>query len=119
MIFAAARRVVAPGGPSSLPRRLCVSHVAARRLLSTLAILEQRGGQLSHGSLSALTAAKHLGGSVHGFLAGEKVKDAAQEAAKVEGVEKIVAVDNSAYDKVTFQKLETMRGTDRVLRASS
>ena len=71
-----------------------------RRLLSTLAILEQRDGQLNHGSLSAFTAAKKLGGSVHGIIAGKSVAAAAQEAAKIEGVEKIILVENEAYEKV-------------------
>jgi len=73
---------------------------ALRRLLSSLAILEQREGQLNHGSLSAITAAKKLGGSVHGFVAGSNIKSVAEEAAKVDGVEKIIAVENGAYDKV-------------------
>lgn len=72
----------------------------ARRLLASLAILEQRDGQLNYGSLSAVTAAKRLGGSVHVFLAGGNVKSAADEAAKVAGVDKVVAVDNAAYEKV-------------------
>lgn len=71
------------------------------RLLSTLAVLEQRDGQLNHGSLSAFTAAKKLGGPVHGFIAGSNVSTAAQEAAKIEGVEKIITVDNAAYEKVS------------------
>lgn len=78
-----------PYGPSAL-----------RRLLSSLAVLEQRDGKLNHGSLSAITAAKKLGGSIHGFVAGGNIKPVAEEAAKVEGVEKIIAVDNAAYDKV-------------------
>lgn len=73
---------------------------ALRRLLSSLAVLEQRDGKLNHGSLSAITAAKKLGGSIHGFVAGSNIKPVAEEAAKVEGVEKIIAVDNAAYDKV-------------------
>ncbi|KAI1461465.1 electron transfer flavoprotein, alpha subunit [Annulohypoxylon moriforme] len=72
---------------------------ALRRLLSSLAVLEQRDGKLNHGSLSAITAAKRLGGSIHGFVAGSNIKAVAEEAAKVEGVEKIIAVDNAAYDK--------------------
>ncbi|KAF5523004.1 putative electron transfer flavoprotein subunit alpha [Colletotrichum aenigma] len=72
---------------------------STRSLLSTLALLEQREGQLNHGSLSAITAAKKLGGPIHGFVAGSNIKGVAEEAAKVEGVEKIIAVDNSAYDK--------------------
>ncbi|KAL2137409.1 hypothetical protein VTI74DRAFT_30 [Chaetomium olivicolor] len=75
------------------------SPAALRRLLSALAVLEQRDGKLNTGSLSAITAAQKLGGSVHAFLAGSNIKQVAKEAAKVEGVEKIIAVENGAYDK--------------------
>lgn len=71
-------------------------------LLSTLAILEQKDGQLNNGSLSAFAAAKKLGGTVHGFIAGSNISSAAQEAAKVEGVEKILSVDSAAYEKVCY-----------------
>ncbi|KAG9257553.1 electron transfer flavoprotein alpha-subunit [Emericellopsis atlantica] len=100
-MFPAARRAVARhasrviGAAPSLASRA----YARSRLLSTLAVLEQRDGQLSHGSLSAFTAAKKLGGTVHGFIAGNSVASAAQEAAKVEGVEKIISVDNLSYEK--------------------
>ncbi|KAK4062697.1 uncharacterized protein Triagg1_9815 [Trichoderma aggressivum f. europaeum] len=67
--------------------------------LSTLAILEQRDGQLIQGSLSAVTAGVKLGGSVHAFLAGSSVSTAAEQAAKVNGLEKIITVENGAYDK--------------------
>lgn len=74
---------------------------ALTRLLSTLAVLEQRGGKLSSASLSAIVAAQKLGGSVTGFVAGDGVKSsAAVEAAKIKGIEKIVAVENAAYEKV-------------------
>jgi electron transfer flavoprotein alpha subunit len=69
------------------------------KLLSTLAILEQREGKLQPGSLSAVTAAKKLGGSITGFVAGSQIKSVAEEAAKVEGIEKILSVENQAYDK--------------------
>ncbi|KAK3688414.1 hypothetical protein B0T22DRAFT_152957 [Podospora appendiculata] len=75
------------------------SPAALRRLLSALAVLEQRDGQLNTGSLSAITAAKKLGGSVHAFLAGSNIQAVAAEAAKVDGVDKVIAVDNGAYDK--------------------
>lgn len=78
------------------------SAAALRRLASTLAILEQREGKLNHGSLSAITAAQKIGGPVHGFVAGSSIKAVADEAATAEGVEKIVAVDNGAYDKVNL-----------------
>ncbi|KAK5628361.1 hypothetical protein RRF57_004076 [Xylaria bambusicola] len=102
-MFPAASRL-ALRGVTSLPRSTSAlaspfSQSTLQRLLSSLAILEQREGQLNHGSLSAITAAKKIGGSVHGFVAGSSIKSVAEEAAKVEGVEKIIAVDNAAYDK--------------------
>ncbi|EXF78848.1 electron transfer flavoprotein domain-containing protein [Colletotrichum fioriniae PJ7] len=98
MLFLARR--AAGSGAVAASRGLSGFRSASRRsLLSTLAILEQREGQLNHGSLSAITAAKKLGGSIHGFVAGSKIKGVADEAAKVEGVEKVIAVNNAAYDK--------------------
>lgn len=74
---------------------------ALARLLSTLAVLEQRNGKLQTSSLAAIAAAQKLGGSVTGFVAGSGVKgSSAAEAAKIKGVEKVVAVDNDAYEKV-------------------
>lgn len=75
---------------------------ALARLLSSLAVLEQRDGRLNHGSLGAVTAAQKLGGSITAFVAGGNIKAVAEEAAKVAGIEKIIAVDNAAYDKVWF-----------------
>lgn len=51
-------------------------------------------------SLAAVSAAMKLGGSVTGFVAGSNVKSVAEEAAKVEGLEKVIYVDNASYDKV-------------------
>ena len=72
------------------------------RLLSTLAVLEQKDGKLLNGSLSAVTAAQKLGGSITGFVAGSGIKAVAEEAAKVKGIDKIIMVENEAYDKVGF-----------------
>jgi hypothetical protein len=102
-MFSIARRTALTAAgrvPKSTIASVPFSPSALRRLLSSLAILEQRDGQLNHGSLSAITAAKELGGSIHGFIAGGNIKAVAEEAAKVDGVEKIIAVDNAAYDKV-------------------
>ena len=73
---------------------------ALRRLLSSLAILEQRDGKLNQGSLSAIAAAQKLGGPVHCFVAGKHVKGVAEEASKVPGVEMVVTVESVAYEKV-------------------
>lgn len=102
LLTATARRVALRGAPCSTPRQLFVPNRPTRNLLSTLAVLEQRDGKLNNGSLSAIVAAKKLGGSVHGFVAGADVKAVAQEAAQADGVEKIVAVSNAAYEKVSL-----------------
>ncbi|OJD29327.1 electron transfer flavoprotein alpha subunit [Diplodia corticola] len=80
--------------PVSLPHQSFVA-----RLLSTLAVLEQREGKLNPGSLAAVTAAQKLGGSITGLVAGSSIKAVAEEAAKVKGLDKVIFVDNGAYDK--------------------
>ena len=94
----------------SLPQaraRLCPSRCTPlarvsllRRLLSSLAVLEQRDGKLNVSSLAAVSAAQKLGGSITGFIAGKNGKTVAEEAAKVQGLEKVLYVENEAYDKV-------------------
>jgi electron transfer flavoprotein alpha subunit len=81
--------------PTTLPQ-----YSALSRLLSTLAVLEQREGKLNVSSLAAITAGAKLGGSVTAFVAGSGVKAVADEAAKVKGIEKVLYVENGAYDKV-------------------
>lgn len=71
-----------------------------RRLLSTLAVLEHRGGQISASSLPALTAASKLGGPVTAFVAGTDSAAIAALAAKLTGVQKVLHVENAKYDKV-------------------
>ena len=69
------------------------------RLLSTLALLEQRDGKINTGSLGAVTAGQKLGGSIHGFVAGKGAKSLAEEAAKINGLEKVIVVENDAYER--------------------
>jgi electron transfer flavoprotein alpha subunit len=75
--------------------------------LSSLAVLEQKDGKLSHGSLGAITAAQKLEGPITAFLAGSNINGVAEEAAKVAGIEKVISVDNAAYDKVPQDLLFT------------
>lgn len=81
--------------PTAVPQ-----YSAFARLLSTLAVLEQRDGKLNVSSLAAVSAGTKLGGSITAFVAGSGVKSVAEEAAKVKGIEKIIYVENGAYDKV-------------------
>lgn len=90
-----ARHAVAPLRPVTFTH-----NAALRRLLSSLALLEQRDGKLNVSSLAAVTAAQKLGGSITGFIAGSKGKSLAEEVAQVKGIEKVVYVENEAYDRV-------------------
>ncbi|MCJ1292705.1 Electron transfer flavoprotein alpha-subunit [Xylographa carneopallida] len=69
------------------------------QLLSTLAILEQRVGKLQPASLSSITAAQKLGGPVTGFIAGSNIQAVAEEGSKANGLDKIITIENGAYDK--------------------
>lgn len=82
------------------PSILNARPISASRLLSTLAVLEHRGGKVSSGSLPCVTAASKIGGSVTAFIAGSDSASIAEQAAKLEGVEKVLHVPNGAYDKV-------------------
>ena len=91
-----------PSRVSRFSRASTIPHSGSfARLLSSLAVLEQREGKLSPSSLAAVTAAQKLGGSVVGFVAGGNGKTVAEEVGKVKGVEKVVYVDNAAYDRVS------------------
>ncbi|KAF2792759.1 electron transfer flavo protein-like protein subunit alpha [Melanomma pulvis-pyrius CBS 109.77] len=89
-----ARTQLRSAQPTTLPQ-----YSALARLLSTLAVLEQREGKLNVSSLAAITAGTKLGGSITAFVAGSGAKAVADEAAKVKGVDKIIYVENGAYDK--------------------
>lgn len=86
------RQTLHPRAPHNAP-------LARQRLASTLALLEHREGQLNMSSLASISAAQKLGGSIHGFLAGSNIKPIADQASKIEGLEKVIYVENGAYDK--------------------
>lgn len=87
-------------------RSVSVNHLSElSRLISSLAILEHREGKLQTGSLGSITAARKVGGSVTAFIAGSGAKSVAEEAAKVDGLEKIITVENAAYDKVIIDTM--------------
>lgn len=83
----------------TIPVRPLSRDAAIRRLASTLALLEQRDGKLNMSSLASISAAQKLGGSIHGFLAGSNIKAVAEEAAKIDGLEKVIYVENGDYDR--------------------
>ncbi|KAH8723601.1 electron transfer flavoprotein-like protein subunit alpha [Phaeosphaeriaceae sp. PMI808] len=96
LVFRAARSQLRRSQPFAVPQ---YSSVPAARLASTLAVLEQKDGKFQSASLAAVTAGTKLGGSITAFVAGSGVKSVAEEIGKAKGIEKVIYVDNAAYDK--------------------
>lgn len=86
-------------GVRNLQVRLHTHIITYNRLASSLAILEQKDGKLHIASLAAVTAGKKVGGTVTGLLAGKDIKSVAEEASKVDGLDKVLYIENDAYSK--------------------
>jgi electron transfer flavoprotein alpha subunit len=65
--------------------------------MATLLIAEHDNKSLKDATHKALTAAKAIGGEVHVLVAGEGAKGAAEAAAKLDGVAKVLLADAPAY----------------------
>src|SRR3984957_15217637 len=65
--------------------------------MTTLLMAEHDNASVKDATNKALTAAAALGGDVHVLVAGENAKAAADAAAKLSGVKKVLLADNAAY----------------------
>jgi len=65
--------------------------------MSVLVIAEHDGKQLKPGTANAIAAATKMGDDVTVLVAGHQCKDAAQAAAKVAGVKKVLHTDSELY----------------------
>jgi len=70
---------------------------ALARFQSTLVVIEHDGTKLLPVSRHALTAAKKVGGDISCLVAGPEVGAVAQEVAAVEGISKVLVVQNEDY----------------------
>jgi electron transfer flavoprotein alpha subunit len=66
--------------------------------MTALVIAEHDKTHLRGGTANAVTAASKMGGDVHVLVAGSGAKAAAEEAAKLAGVSKVLHVDAAHYD---------------------
>ena len=66
--------------------------------MATLLLAEHDNKSLKDATNKALTAAKALGGDVHVLVAGKDAKAAADAAAKLDGVAKVLLADGAAYE---------------------
>jgi len=65
--------------------------------MAILVLAEHDNQKVREGTLHAVTAAGKIGGDVHLLIAGQDCKAAADAAAKVKGVAKVIHVDDAAY----------------------
>jgi electron transfer flavoprotein alpha subunit len=66
--------------------------------MSVLVFAEHSNSALKSATLNAVTAAVAIGGDVHVLVAGFNAKPAAEAAAKVKGVTKVLLVDDAGYE---------------------
>ncbi|CAH1664102.1 MULTISPECIES: FAD-binding protein [unclassified Chelatococcus] len=65
--------------------------------MTTLLVADHDDAGVKDGTVRALTAARELGAPVHVLVAGEGARAAAEAAAKLEGVEKVLLVEAPVY----------------------
>jgi len=66
--------------------------------MSTLGIAEHDNTNLKPATLNTVAAANAIGGAVHILVAGNACQSVADEAAAIDGVEKVILADDSAYE---------------------
>jgi electron transfer flavoprotein alpha subunit len=66
--------------------------------MTTLLLAEHDNKSLKDATAKALTAAKQLGSEVHILVAGQNCKAAAEMAAKLDGVAKVLVAEGAAYE---------------------
>lgn len=66
--------------------------------MTILVIAEHDNSSLKAETLKVVSAASAIGGDIHVLVAGSNCNAAAQEAAKVSGVAKVLVADNAAYE---------------------
>ncbi|NWL77804.1 electron transfer flavoprotein subunit alpha, partial [Pseudomonas taiwanensis] len=65
--------------------------------MAILVIAEHNNSALAAATLNTVTAAQEIGGDIHVLVAGQGVGAAAEAAAKVAGVSKVLVADHAAY----------------------
>ena len=66
--------------------------------MAILVIAEHSNAALGAATLNTVTAAKAMGGEIHVLVAGAGCAGAAEAAAKIDGVSKVLVADNAAYE---------------------
>jgi electron transfer flavoprotein alpha subunit len=76
--------------------------------MTTLLLAEHDNTSLKDSTHKALTAAKALGGDVHILVAGKDARPAADAAAKLDGVTKVLLADGALYEHALAEPLAAL-----------
>ena len=76
--------------------------------MTTLLLAEHNNKSLKDSTNKALTAAKALGGDVHILVAGKDAKAAADAAARLDGVKKVLLADGATYEHSLAEPLAAL-----------
>ena len=92
--------------------------------MTTLLLVEHAGGAVKDASTKALTAAKQLGAPVHALVVGADAQGAAEAAAKLDGIEKVLVAADAALDHLLAEPTaslvaELAANYDTVIAAAS
>ena len=66
--------------------------------MSVLVIAEHDNTQLKPATLNTIAAANAIGGEIHLIVLGHSCQTAAEEAAAIEGIDKVLLADDAAYE---------------------
>jgi electron transfer flavoprotein alpha subunit len=88
--------------------------------MTTLVIAEHDNASLKGATLNTVAAAKAIGGDIHILVAGSGCSSAAEAAAKVAGVAKVLVADNAVYanqlaENVSLLVAELAKGYSHIL----
>lgn len=76
--------------------------------MATLLLADILGGKLADATPKALTAARALGAPVHVLVVGKGVQAAAESAAALEGVEKVLLAESDAYEHALAEPVSSL-----------
>ncbi len=76
--------------------------------MTTLLLAEHDNKSLKDATTKALTAAKAIGGDIHVLVAGKDCKAAADAAAKLDGVKKVLLADAPAYEHMLAEPVAAL-----------
>ncbi|WP_404419205.1 electron transfer flavoprotein subunit alpha/FixB family protein [Marinospirillum sp.] len=78
--------------------------------MSILVVADHHNSELSPVTANVVAAAKAIGGDISVLVAGENCQPAAEAAAKLEGVAKVLVADNAAYGHQLAENLAALLG---------